>query len=251
MLQYRELAWCREASEDDSWYTWIAVIILRPLGPDLGNASHLSPPFYARIICVAGKETGYGQRGSSCAAGPTRPQPPILDPRPRPVKPHGKARAHNFTIRLFPSVMYPKLMHTLTSLPSRALYHHTAISMPRLPAHHRMLPATAPYAQYFHARHHLRSAEQAHTPVPAASQQQSMQQAVVQQKMHPSAVSHPALRSDTPKRASARGPLLTFFGLLFCIPPLSYFWWQHRQEHMRRKKEQMLAEIRARYQARG
>jgi len=113
----------------------------------------------------------------------------------------------------------------------------------------RLLAVSAQLRQNFHTNHHLRSAQQA--PVPAASQQQHVQQAVAEQKKHPSAVGHPALRNAAPRRANDKALYLTFFGLLFGIGPLCYWYWQYRQDHMRRKKEEMLADIRARYQARG
>lgn len=120
---------------------------------------------------------------------------------------------------------------------------------PKMPPISDLLRLTAPPSlrRAFHPGRHLRSTQ--HPPVPAATQH--VQQAVAEQKKHPSAVSHPALRNTRPNRANDKALYLTFFGLLFGVGPLVYWYWQYRQDHMRRKKEQMLADIRARYQAGG
>ncbi|KAL1301688.1 hypothetical protein AAFC00_005903 [Neodothiora populina] len=36
---------------------------------------------------------------------------------------------------------------------------------------------------------------------------------------------------------------------LFTVPPISYFYWEHRKAHMKAKKEAMLADIQARVRA--
>lgn len=45
--------------------------------------------------------------------------------------------------------------------------------------------------------------------------------------------------------------LLVFLGCLVATPPLIYYYWQYREQHMREKKEGMLREIQARAAARS
>nr|OQO25806.1 hypothetical protein B0A51_06218 [Rachicladosporium sp. CCFEE 5018] len=71
------------------------------------------------------------------------------------------------------------------------------------------------------------------------------------QPRHPSAVGHPALESKRTKRGSDGLLYLTFFGLLGAGLPLSYWYWGYRERHMKEKKEKILADLRAKYAAKG
>lgn len=64
---------------------------------------------------------------------------------------------------------------------------------------------------------------------------------------HPSAIQDPRLNQ---KGRPSNGPFMAILlGSVIAVPPLIYFYWQYREEHMKAKKEQLLAEVRARYQA--
>lgn len=75
----------------------------------------------------------------------------------------------------------------------------------------------------------------------------------------PARVQEPALYNDAapmpaqprqPAQQSRGGPHLLILGLgLVSSPFIVYFYWNYREEHMRRKKEAMLRDIRARVQA--
>lgn len=53
----------------------------------------------------------------------------------------------------------------------------------------------------------------------------------------------------TPPRGGDRGLYLTALALLLVMPPASYFWWQHRAEHMGQKKQEMMKELEVRRKA--
>lgn len=55
-----------------------------------------------------------------------------------------------------------------------------------------------------------------------------------------------AARNRTvPPRGSDKWFYLTAIGLLLATPPIVYFWWQHRAEHMGKKKQDMIRQIEA------
>lgn len=64
---------------------------------------------------------------------------------------------------------------------------------------------------------------------------------------HPSAVQNPQLNQG--KGGSNTPVLAILFGSLIALPPTIYFYWQHRDAHMKAKKEEMLQEVQARYKA--
>ena len=53
----------------------------------------------------------------------------------------------------------------------------------------------------------------------------------------------------TPPKAGDRGLYLTALALLLFTPPVCYFWWQHRAEHMGQKKQEMIKELQERRKA--
>ena len=48
-----------------------------------------------------------------------------------------------------------------------------------------------------------------------------------------------------PPRGSDKWFYLTAVGLVVATPPIIYFWWQHRAEHMGKKKQDMIRQIEA------
>ncbi|OQO10517.1 hypothetical protein B0A48_03814 [Cryoendolithus antarcticus] len=107
------------------------------------------------------------------------------------------------------------------------------------------------------SHHPLRNADsaasypQSQQAIGTAPQLPSTAQDLTAQPRHPSAVGHPALESKRTKRGSDGLLYLTFFGLLGAGVPLSYWYWGYREEHMKRKKEKILADLRAKYAAKG
>ena len=52
-------------------------------------------------------------------------------------------------------------------------------------------------------------------------------------------------------RSSNAGPLYTFWGLMVITPIISYFYYQHRKEHMDQKRARLIAEAQEKYMSRG
>lgn len=103
-------------------------------------------------------------------------------------------------------------------------------------------------------KRHQSTASPPTTPTPhptaPARTQQTQQPLPPDAKMHPSSVSHPALRNQAAKRGNDNTIFLVFGGLLLGGIPLSYWYWGYRERAMRAKKEEMLRGIQERYAAR-
>ncbi|USW55563.1 hypothetical protein Slin15195_G088820 [Septoria linicola] len=66
-------------------------------------------------------------------------------------------------------------------------------------------------------------------------------EAIAKLQRHEQAIA--ARSRKVPPRGSDKWFYLTAIGLTLATPPIVYFWWQHRAEHMGKKKEEMIRQI--------
>lgn len=67
----------------------------------------------------------------------------------------------------------------------------------------------------------------------------------------PTATPAQARQRVSPPRGGRSGAfyMMIMGGALLSVPPISYFYWEHRKAHMKAVKEEMLRDIQAKYKA--